>query len=798
MRDFAFVVVLALCSALLAQTPSTTAPAARVIEDVGYTNTAALQKAWTAMPGAGPVTTAEVEGRKTLLLPVHFKGSRLERLYWDKAVKLDFTSARGITFEMNCPQVGAVSAFSIYFQSGDGWYSGSFGPSVAHGWCTVTVEKKNTRIEDKPAGWGRIETIRISPWRGGDLDTPLYIRNMRVIEQDGPIAIVSGVSVAATDQRELESVAQFTKTVADKLDELGLPYALLADTELTAEKLKGRKLVILPHNPQMPDKVAAMLVDYLKSGGKLIAFYGLPWSLQEPTGIQGGQFIGQKHPGSFASIRPVPDSPIADLPQSTAQASWNIVEAKPVAGRSRIAAQWYDQDGKPTGDAAIVASNNCVVMTHVLLDDDPADKRILLLAMAGNLVPEFWEQATAESITHIGRGELLRDLPDSNNKKQQEAARLAKTAEDLCKAHQYVAAITTADRARRVAIEAACLTYKPQAGEHRAFWCHSPFGVAGMDWDQSIKILADNGFTDIQPNMLWGGSAFYPSQVLPVAPEVAQQGDQIEKCLAACKKYGLKCHIWKVNWNLGWRTPKDFVQRMRKDGRLQVDINGQPIDWLCPSSPENQKLEIDSMLEVATKYDVDGLHFDYIRYPGPDCCYCSACRARFEKLIGQSVKNWPRDLRKPGELRDKWLEFRRSNITAVVSAVSAQARKIKPKIQISAAVFPSWAATRDSEGQDWKRWCDQGYVDFVCPMDYTEYTGLFAGMIPLQQAWAGKTPCYPGIGLSCWANRDIFRLCEQIDATRQAKTGGFTIFDYEPTEAREIVPLCGLGITRKP
>ena len=49
---------------------------------------------------------------------------------------------------------------------------------------------------------------------------------------------------------------------------------------------------------------------------------------------------------------------------------------------------------------------------------------------------------------------------------------------------------------------------KPAAREHRAFWCHSAHGIAGMSWDQAIKVLADNGFTAILPNMCWGGVAY--------------------------------------------------------------------------------------------------------------------------------------------------------------------------------------------------------------------------------------------------------------------------------------------------
>ncbi|GAH52104.1 unnamed protein product, partial [marine sediment metagenome] len=77
---------------------------------------------------------------------------------------------------------------------------------------------------------------------------------------------------------------------------------------------------------------------------------------------------------------------------------------------------------------------------------------------------------------------------------------------------------------------------------------------------------------------------------------------------------------------------KEFKVRMKAQGRTQVNYNGSSNDrWLCPSHPDNRKLEIESMLEVARKYDVDGLHFDYIRYPGKEGCFCKGCRLRFEK-----------------------------------------------------------------------------------------------------------------------------------------------------------------------
>jgi uncharacterized lipoprotein YddW (UPF0748 family) len=204
------------------------------------------------------------------------------------------------------------------------------------------------------------------------------------------------------------------------------------------------------------------------------------------------------------------------------------------------------------------------------------------------------------------------------------------------------------------------------------------------------------------------------------------------------------------------------------------------------------------MLEVARKYEVDGLHFDYIRYPDKEGCFCLGCRTRFETAIRRKINKWPADVRNDGDLVSKWLDFRRQQITTVVAAVAGRARQIRPGIKISAAVFQNWPVDRDAVGQDWRLWCEQGYLDFVCPMDYTVSGGHLQRMIQQQLTWAGKVPCYPGIGLSTWSDpTDICRLIEQINITRQLKTGGFTVFNYGPTEATQVLPLLGEGMTRR-
>ncbi|MCX5684280.1 MAG: family 10 glycosylhydrolase [Planctomycetota bacterium] len=762
--------------------------------------------AWQPMEGTAPVTVAVADGVKAVRMPCNFSGTKFERASWDRKVQLDLSDCRGLTFKMFCRDASPVSHFVLYLQSGGGWYTASFGPSEKGKWCTVAIDKDEMHIEGKPAGWEAIQTIRLSAWRGGNADTEFYVSDFALAGEGARIAIIRGESAARNAPSEVESVVQFTGAIARNLRDLGLEYTVINDLDLSAARLKKYALVVLPHNPAMPDAAAEAIAKFVEGGGKVIAFYGVHDKLRGVLGLTGGGHVSQKFPGQFASMHFGPE--LAGAPAEVGQQSWNIVDLRPVEGKSRVAAEWFDKDGKDTGYPAVIVSDNGIYMSHVLLPDDAANKRRMLLAMVDNFIPEAWKQAVGAVIAKIGRlgpyngyAEAFAgiDSLSKGNGPARIALTWAKQYHDEATMGGGYSAIESAENSRLQMIAAWSAVQKSFPGEFRAIWCHSAFGPQGMNWDEAIKALADNGFTAVLPNMLWGGTAFYESTVLPVAPEVKEKGDQIAACLAACKKYGVQCHVWKVNWNMSGRAPREFVERMKIVGRTQVSESGKPqATWLCPSHPDNQKLEIDSMVEVATKYEVDGIHFDYIRYPDEGYCYCPGCRERFEKAVGAKIVNWPADLRKDETLRAKWLDFRRDNITRVVAAVSEQVRKARPKVKISAAVFPNWAVDRDKIGQDWKLWCDRGYLDFVCPMDYTPQTGAFENLVTTQLPLAGKVPCYPGIGLSTWnPPTDACKVIDQITAARQAGCKGFTIFELNGATVREVLPMLGKGITRR-
>jgi uncharacterized lipoprotein YddW (UPF0748 family) len=294
----------------------------------------------------------------------------------------------------------------------------------------------------------------------------------------------------------------------------------------------------------------------------------------------------------------------------------------------------------------------------------------------------------------------------------------------------------------------------------------------------------------VLPNMLWGGRAHYPSDVLPRSRTYRQYGDQIEQCVAACREYDLEVHVWKVNWNLSG-APVEFVEQIRAEDRHQVSVDGTSHDWLCPSHPANQQLELASMLEVAQKYEVDGLHFDYIRYPDRTKCYCDGCRQRFENHVGVRVTNWPTDCFS-GSLRDQYARWRCQQITKLVRAVHQQAKKIRPELKISAAVFAAYPSCRESVAQEWPEWIKAGYLDFVCPMDYTQSDQHFIELVNSQlDLVADRIPIYPGIGQ--WRlTKD--RTVGQIHLARELGANGFTMFDLTSESIRTAVPAVGQGV----
>ena len=320
----------------------------------------------------------------------------------------------------------------------------------------------------------------------------------------------------------------------------------------------------------------------------------------------------------------------------------------------------------------------------------------------------------------------------------------------------------------------------------RGWWNHSGFGAYKGDWERTAAELEQAGFNAVFPNPIWSGEARYRSKIFPVSPEVDQYGDQLEECVKACHKHGIQVHVWKVNFNLKHRISEDMVEKYRQEKRLQVDDEGNEHPWLCPSNPINIDQEVNAMVEIATKYPVDGVHFDYIRYEGMKYCFCDGCREKFEKSIGKKVENWPKDCL-DGDLKAQWTQWRADCITNIVRTTYHKIKAVRPDCKVSAAVFIHYPGVIKTIGQDWAAWANEGIVDFLCPMNYTLDANSYGRFYNRQKEFVKPDfPLYPGVGE--WKLTPDGTI-QQLLKAQENGCPGFMIYDLTEDAAGRILPL---------
>ena len=624
------------------------------------------------------------------------------------------------------------------------------------------------------------------------------------------IALVRGELTAKQSPAQARGVAAYHQSVKDCLTRQNVAFTELTDNEVGAGKLAGARVAILTYNAVLSDAEAAELEKFMAGGGKVIAFYAVHPRLGPRLGVKLLHHEQSDPEGLFSAMK-FNTRLLAGVPELVPQASWNINFVEVMTPGAQWLAEWIDQAGHPTGRPAWVLSTNGAWMSHVLVPGESLAKERMLVAILGHFLPDIQESAARAALHAVGRVGPCGNLNDlaarvaaaeveeavrGEAEQELEKARTERRRGlDLLTAKRYDGALVAGREAVQRARQAYYRLQPSKAGEFRGAWIHSGYGLNDRGWDRTVAVLKESGFNAVFANLLWAGLAYYPTTLLPVADRIGAQGDQVAECLKACQKYGIQMHVWKVNHNLG-TAPSNFVARLRAAGRLQRGRDGEEIDWLCPSHPDNFALERDSMLEVVRKYAVDGLHFDYIRYPHANACYCAGCRSRFEAASGVKMTNWPADVLS-GPLLRTYGDWRRTQITRLVRAVSEQGHRLRPGLMVSAAVFGDWDSCRHQVGQDWKAWVEEGLLDFVCPMDYDPSDGNFGALVRHQVGWVNrKVPLYPGIGAYRLASpEDVIR---QIQITRELGADGFVLFQLDGQLADEVLPALRAGCTRLP
>ena len=315
--------------------------------------------------------------------------------------------------------------------------------------------------------------------------------------------------------------------------------------------------------------------------------------------------------------------------------------------------------------------------------------------------------------------------------------------------------------------------------EIRGMFVHCMSFDAAIDWDLIAQTCEDYGINVLAAEMLSVRNAYYPSDYRPMVSEK----DELTPAIQAAHSRGIEFY---VTMDVVY-VPKPDQKNLRA-----VNHNGNPVDWCCPTNPDYRALVKNLVQELATKFDIDGFMFDYIRYDYSDMCFCDHCKAEFEQYLGQSLgTNWRTRAYEGGDLHDEFMEWRIIPINDLVRDIRSWMLEVNPDLKFSAAVwlyiyedgqdYPVFF--RWYMGQDWAYWVKEGWMDWVSPMVYTTDTTMVHHYCRMSQEYGlggaeGKAQLVPFLTNAYPSTVSPNNFAQQVQAVRDQGCDGFIVWRY--------------------
>lgn len=613
---------------------------------------------------------------------------------------------------------------------------------------------------------------------------------------------------ASVPEGERRFAAALARHMVRWYREVGLEADVTDDTKL-AEALDGQRIAVLVYVSQPTSTQVAACRAFVQRGGRLIVCYSASAALGELMGVRVTGYRRADTPGRWSSMQFTESRPTG-APKEIRQTSPNLMTAQPIGGRSSVLAWWVDRKGVPN-DPAWLVSGHGYWMTHVMLaDGDAKAKGHLLLALAASADPTLWRTAAGRMLVQARRAGTYaspaaitlaaKHIADPTKRKRAMAAAQAAAGwetqvQQRLRTGEGFAAWEGTQMVQARMREVYGLLQTANKGEFRVVWDHSGMGLYPGNWKRTCAMLEAAGVSDLLVTVGGAGFAHYASDVLPRSKIQQEQGDQLRACLDAARPYNIRVHAWLLCFSTEMATP-ERLDIFRNNGWLLTSETGRALPWLDPSSVEARAYLVRAVREIATRYNPDGIHLDFVRYPDFASSLGAASRPRFERSLGRRLTAWPQDVKWGGSDRKAFMRWRAAQIDQFVGDARLTMRTTAPGKLLTAAVYGKYPSCVDAVGQDWEAWLRNRVVDYVMPMNYTENMALFNGLLADQTRNSAQARrIIAGIGVTAAESRlDPIQVIDQIQAARNAGCPGFALFDLSTTLQQETLPILRLGI----
>lgn len=329
--------------------------------------------------------------------------------------------------------------------------------------------------------------------------------------------------------------------------------------------------------------------------------------------------------------------------------------------------------------------------------------------------------------------------------------------------------------------------------EIRATWITT---LGGMDWPrqkanneeqmqrqqkelcQILDSLQRANFNTVLFQTRLRGSVIYPSDIEPFAESLTGRTgknpgyDPLQFAIDECHKRGMEIHAWIVAVPIGNNRQVNLLGTqsvVKKKRHICKQFKGS---WyLDPGHPESADYLTSIVHEIIGRYDIDGIHLDYIRYP-----------EQGERFPDNDTYN------KYGKGIAK-KEWRKENITSMVRKIYRHVKELKPWVKVSSSPVGKYADTDRYPSKGWNalhavhqdvlKWLDEGIQDVIFPMMYFRDNDFY----PFALDWKENSRnrwVVPGLGIYFLSpnekNWPIEEIARQIYFTRQAGLSGQAYF----------------------
>lgn len=295
------------------------------------------------------------------------------------------------------------------------------------------------------------------------------------------------------------------------------------------------------------------------------------------------------------------------------------------------------------------------------------------------------------------------------------------------------------------------------------------------------------GLNAIVLQVVGRGDAIYPSERLPYShvmiPPSGQypDSDALQMWIEATHARGMELHAWFNVYKIAYGNDRDsdradlrHVRYTHPEWMAYNIVNGDSVmtNWLNPGHPEARAWQVANVMELVENYDIDAIHFDYIRYDNTGFNTDAATMQRYNEDNIGNLGDW-----------------RRHNINTFVKEVYEGIQERKPWVKTGSAPVghynpqsaDGWAGFwgYNSAFQDSRHWAEKGHMDYIAPQIYwTIGTSPRFEYIVGDWVQNRKNDRHLYIGTNP-ANNDVRReIGRQIDTTRTRGADGQLHFRY--------------------